>query len=121
MKVLIIEDEADQILVVQTRLEASGFEVISATDGEAGLKRVFEDKPDLILLDLAMPKMRGEEVCRRLKETPESQGIPVVILTASGGRDLDAHCRQIGADAYLRKPYESAALVALVRRFLPDA
>ncbi|MBI3332753.1 MAG: response regulator [Candidatus Omnitrophica bacterium] len=118
-RVLIVEDEADQILMVQARLEASGFEVISAMDGEAGLKRVFEDKPDLVLLDLTMPKMGGWEVCRRLREAPETRGLPVVVLTAAGSQDLEKECRKVGADAWLRKPYESMALVEMVRRFLP--
>jgi len=120
-KILIVEDEPDQIMMLQTRLEASGFEVHSASDGAAGLERVPELKPDLILLDLAIPKVGGLEVCRRLKGDPQTRGIPVVILTASGVREVEKQCKEAGANACMRKPFESQELVATIQKLLLNA
>jgi CheY-like chemotaxis protein len=113
--ILFIEDEPDQILLIQARLEANGFDVVFAMDGEDGLQKAHEDRPALVLLDLVMPKGNGFEVCKRLKQDPETKGIPVVLITAFGGRNLEGRCRAVGADGLLRKPYESADLVAMVK------
>lgn len=117
-KILFIEDEPDQILVIKARLEANGFEVESAMDGEEGLKKVYEIKPDLILLDLIMPKMNGFEVCRRLKSDDATKNIPVLIITAAGMKDLEEQCRINRSDGLIRKPYDSAEFVAKVKKML---
>lgn len=115
-KVLFIDDETDQILVVQTRLEANGFEVVSATDGETGLQIAFDQRPDLVVVDLLIPKMDGLEVCKRLKQAPETQQIPLVLFSASATKDLQEMCEALGIEAFLRKPYETAELVSTVQR-----
>ena len=117
-KILFIEDETDLVLMVRTRLEANGFKMVSAGDGEAGLKMADEEKPDLILLDLQIPKIHGFEVCKRLKQDPKTRGVPVMIFTVSAGPNLEDRCRAVGAEACLRKPFEASHLLATMKELL---
>jgi len=114
-KILVIEDESDQVMMMQTRLEANGFDVISASNGEDGMKKAYSERPDLILLDLIMPKMSGYEVCRRLKSDPEVRNIPVLVITAVVKRDIDRHQIEMCADGVVEKPYDSAEFIQLVQ------
>lgn len=119
-RILLIEDEADQVLMVRTRLEAAGFEVSCAPNGPEGLRRARLERPELVLLDLVVPGMEGLEICRRLTQAPETRQIPVVVFTASSTRDLEQACRDAGAAACMRKPYESSELIARVSALLPE-
>lgn len=119
-KILFIEDEPDQIMMVSMRLEANGYQIISANNGEEGLKLAQKEKPDLVLLDLVMPKMDGSEVCRHLKQDAETKKIPIIIITASGVKNLEEKCLKSGAEDVIRKPFESADLVAKIRALLGD-
>jgi CheY-like chemotaxis protein len=118
IKILFIEDEPDQIMMISLRLEKNGYEVVSAKDGEEGLGKVKAEKPDLILLDVIMPGISGLEVCRRLKKDPVTQSIPVITSTAAGMDDIEAQCLAVGADDCVRKPYASAELLEKIQRFL---
>jgi CheY-like chemotaxis protein len=120
-RILIIEDELDQILMMKMRLEANGYEVFKALDGEDGLEKAREVKPDLIILDLILPKIDGNEVCRRLKENPETKKIPVIIITAYGLSNLKEQCFAHGADDCMRKPYISEELLAKIKSNLAKA
>ena len=115
-KILFVDDEPDQVLLIQTRLEHHGFEVITAEDGETGLRLAVEQKPDLVIVDLLIPRLDGLEICRRLKQDPTTEKIPVALFTASATRDLDELCRTIGFAAYLRKPYDAAELVGMIKK-----
>lgn len=117
-RILFIEDEPDQIMVVQTRLEASDFEVITAALGEEGLRKAREDKPDLILLDLILPDISGFDVCKSLKEDPETKDIPVIIITAFGTPVAEEDALDYGADGFIKKPYDSADLVVKIKELL---
>lgn len=119
-RILFIEDEPDQVMMVTMRLEANNWEVMSAMDGEEGLKKVKEKKPDLILLDLVMPKLDGAQVCRRLKEDPTTKKIPIIVMTASGVKNLEKKCLALGAEDIIRKPYDSLDLVAKVKALLGE-
>ncbi len=119
-KILYVEDEQDQIMMVREFLEAKGYELISADNGEEGLRKAQGEKPDLIFLDHFLPKIKGYEVCRRLKENPETKHIPVIIITASGVKYASDQCRDAGADEYIRKPYELDELIAKVKRRLKE-
>lgn len=119
-KILFIEDEPDQIMLIQTRLESRGFEFISALDGEDGLKKVEKEEPDLILLDVVMPKMDGLEVCRRLKKNPTIAKIPIIMITASGDKNIEQNCLAAGADTCVMKPYNSEDLVAKIKNLLNE-
>lgn len=109
-----MDDESEQVLFIKMRLEANGYEVISASDGEQGLDLVRKSKPDVVLVDLVMPRMDGIEVCRRLKLDPETRQIPLILFTASSIRDLQELCKGFGIEACLRKPYETEELLKTI-------
>lgn len=117
-KILFIEDETDQVMVIQARLEANGYDVVSAADGEEGLKKVYEEKPDLILLDLVIPKLDGFEVCKKIKADPQVSNIPVMIITAVGMKDLDRLCHEMHADDFVKKPYEATDFMQKVKKLI---
>ena len=119
-KILYIEDEQDQIMMIQELLQAKGYEFVSANDGEEGLRKAQKQKPDLILLDHFLPKIKGFEVCRRLKERAETKDIPVIIISASGVKYVDDQCRDVGADDYIKKPYELDELLAKIKMRLKE-
>jgi len=110
-KILFVEDEVDHITMLKTRIEASGYQFSSATDGEAGLRIALEEKPDLILLDIVMPKMNGYEMCYALKNNDEMKNIPIIIVTASGAKDLEQKCIELGVEEIIHKPYDSSYLI----------
>lgn len=117
-RVLIIEDEPAQREVLAYNLEAEGFQVSQAGDGEEGLLLVEEDNPDLILLDWMLPGLSGIEVCRRLKSKSETRGLPVVMLSARSEEVDRVRGLETGADDYMIKPYSLAELMARVRAHL---
>lgn len=119
-KILFIEDEPDQIMMVRLRLEKSGFEVVTAGDGKTGIKKAREEKPDLILLDIVMPGMDGFEVCRRLRGDAATKRIPVIVATAAGIDDLEHICVTAGADDCIRKPYDSQDLLKRINALLKN-
>ena len=109
-RILIVDDTKDILLVVARRLKSWGYEALTAESGEEGLKIIREQKPDLVLLDIMMPKMKGRDVCSRMKEDPETARIPVIFLTALGLADHVRAGLNLGADDYLVKPFEPAEL-----------
>lgn len=116
--ILIVEDNPASLEIMQVRLEASGYRVITATDGEAGLSLAESSLPDLILLDVMMPKMDGLEVCRRLKSNDRLPFMPVVMVTAkTDTKDVIAGL-EAGGDEYLTKPVDHGSLVARVKSML---
>jgi two-component system cell cycle response regulator len=117
-KILFIEDEPDQIMMISLRLQKSDYAVISATDGEQGLKMAAAEKPDLILLDVIMPGMDGFEVARRLRSSPATKNIPIISTTAAGMDDIERQCIAAGASDCVRKPYDSTDLLAKIKRLL---
>lgn len=117
-KILVVDDMADNVDIVRARLEHLGYDVIVAGNGEEALERTRADLPDLVLLDVMMPKLDGIEVVKRLKADATLPFIPVLLLTAkSDPKDIVAGLDS-GADDYLTKPIDNAALVARVRAML---
>ena len=114
-KILVVEDEPSQREVLAYNLEAEGFLVISADDGEDALLLVEEEEPDLILLDWMMPNLSGIEVCRRLKSCNETRAIPIVMVSARSEEMDKVRGLEIGADDYLVKPYSVIELIARLR------
>ena len=116
--ILIVDDDLSGLDILQARLSAQHYDFISATDGEMALAMVKDSQPDLILLDVIMPKIDGIEVCKRVKSDPDLPFIPIIMLTAKDdSRDIVAGL-DAGADEYLTKPYSHSALVARVKSML---
>ena len=114
-RILIVDDEADLVSVLRIGLEIEGFEVIAASDGEEGLRKAREDRPELVVLDLMLPKLDGYRVCRALKFDERYRNLPIVILSARSGEQDRRLAFDMGADAFVSKPYDMAALVKLIR------
>ncbi|MCW5874254.1 MAG: response regulator [Anaerolineales bacterium] len=115
---LVVDDDLDTLKLVGTTLEKQGFIIHAAKDGQEALDKVTEVKPDLILLDVMMPKMDGYEVTRRLRANPQTANIPIILFTAKAQVDDKVAGLEAGADDYLTKPTHPAELVARVRNIL---
>jgi two-component system phosphate regulon response regulator PhoB len=116
--VLLVEDEPAQREMLAYNLEAEGFDVITADNGEDGLILVDENDPDLIVLDWMMPQLSGIEVCRRLKSNSKTCQIPVIMLSARADEVDRVHGLETGADDYVAKPYSVIELMARVKAHL---
>ncbi|NLL37931.1 MAG: response regulator transcription factor [Fretibacterium sp.] len=117
-KILVVDDEKAILDLVTQMLYRHGYEVFTASDGDSGLLAIYDLRPDLVILDLMLPKMDGWEVCRRVKADPEVRGIPILMLTARRDeRDL-VEGLNLGADDYVRKPFSTAELSARVSAVL---
>jgi two-component system phosphate regulon response regulator PhoB len=114
-KVLLVEDEPAQREVIAYNLEAEGFDVVQAGDGEEAMLLVDEEAPDIVILDWMMPKLSGIEVCRRLKMRAETQKLPVIMLSARGEEVDRVRGLETGADDYVIKPFSVIELMARVR------
>lgn len=122
VKVLIVDDDAFLSGIYGTKLELEGFAVATARDGEEGLKAAFVEKPDLILLDVLMPKLDGFEVLKRLKEAPETKNTPVIMLTNLGQKEDVEKGLEAGAVDYLIKAhFVPAEAVAKIKKVLKMA
>ena len=113
--VLVVEDEPAQREVLAYNLEAQGFRVAQADNGEEALLMVLEEVPDLIVLDWMLPNVSGIEVCRRLKSRTETKGVPIIMLSARSEEVDLVRGLETGADDYMVKPYSVAELIARVR------
>ena len=112
-KILIIEDEKDMVTGLKFNLEARDYAVITAFDGEAGYQKALEEMPDLVILDLMLPKLNGYEVCKRLKkEIPE---LPIIMLTAKSQEAEIVTGLELGADDYITKPFSVLELLARIK------
>ncbi len=116
--ILIVDDNPANIDILEARLLANKYDVITATDGEEGLNKARDQKPDLILLDIMMPKIDGLEVCRLLKEDTSLPFIPIIMVTAKADSKDMVAALETGSDDYLTKPIDHAALVARVKSML---
>ncbi len=117
-KILIIDDEEDIAKTVSFRLSSLGYEVIAANNGLEGLEKAQREKPNLILLDVMMPKMDGFEVLRRLKDDPETKYTPVIMLTCRGESGSLFKAQDLGSVDYVIKPFESQELLDLIERYI---
>ncbi len=115
-KILAVDDERHIVRLIQVNLERAGYQVITAFDGPEAVKKVESDKPDLVVLDVMMPKMDGFEVLKRLQANPETRDIPVIMLTAKA-QDADVFRGwSSGVSAYLTKPFNPLELITFVKR-----
>jgi adenylate cyclase len=117
-RILIADDNPDNVEIFRTRLASQGYEIIVAVEGEAALSLVREQTPDLLLLDVMMPKMDGIDVCRHVKADPSLPFMPIIMLTAKASTQDVVTALDAGADEYLTKPVDHGALVARVKSML---
>jgi DNA-binding response OmpR family regulator len=113
--VLVIDDDPDQRRFLERVLQGSGYRVMAAPDGEAGIVAASTQRPDLIILDVMMPRLNGFQTCRRLKSDPATANCPVLILTAKDQPADEFWATEVGADAFLNKPIDLPVLLETVR------
>ncbi|MBL7070533.1 MAG: response regulator [Candidatus Omnitrophica bacterium] len=119
-KILIVEDEAQLVEMIKMRLEASGYEVISAHDGQEGLDKAKKEKLDLIILDLMLPKIDGYKVCRMLKFDEKYKQIPIILFSARAQDEDKKMGEEVGADAYITKPFDPQVLLGKIKELLKE-
>jgi two-component system alkaline phosphatase synthesis response regulator PhoP len=117
-KILVVDDEIYIVHILDFSLGMEGYEVVTALDGEQALEKVKTEKPDLIVLDIMMPKLDGYEVCKSVKSNSATQNIPVILLSAKG-RNVDQKMGfDVGADDYITKPFSPRKLVERINQLL---
>lgn len=119
-KILLVDDERQLVDLVKTRLEVSGYEVICAYDGREALDKAYNEKPDLIILDLMLPKIDGYKVCRMLKFNEKYKNTPIIMFTARIQESDRKLGFEVGADAYIVKPFDAQALLSKIRELLGE-
>ena len=117
-KILIVDDEADVVELIEFNLRSAGYDVVSADDGLAAVKKARESAPDLIVLDLMLPELDGTEVCKQLRRDPVTARIPIIMLTAKAAEIDRVLGLELGADDYVTKPFSPRELVLRIRGLL---
>ncbi len=117
-RILIVEDQAVISNMLKMRLEANNYEVITAGDGQEGLEKAYKENPSLIILDIMLPKMNGYKVCQLLKADPKSQSIPIIISSGRTPQEIQKVGKEVGADAFVSKPFEAEVLLAKMKELL---
>ena len=119
-RILVVEDEPDMVGMIKMRLEAAGYETKEALDGQEGLALAREEEPDLIILDLMLPKLDGYKLCRMLKFDEKYRHIPIIMFTAKAQEADIKLGKEVGVNAYVTKPFESQVLLSKIKELLPD-
>lgn len=117
-KILIVDDEKDLVEIIRLGLEPLGYEVFEAYDGQEGLEKARQLRPDIIILDLMLPKIDGYQVCRMLKFDINYKQIPVILLTARASKKDIAMGTEAGADAFITKPFKHEVLKEKIEELL---
>ena len=117
-KILIADDEQNIVISLEFLMKREGFEVLVASDGDEAVRRIRSEQPDLVLLDVMMPKKSGFEVCQEIKADPAMGAVRILMLTAKGRDTEVAKGLALGADAYMTKPFSTKELVDKVRSLL---
>lgn len=119
-KILVVDDENDYHKLLKIILKPEGYSVISAYDGQEGIEKIYKEKPDLVILDINMPKMSGWEVCNEIRKDQQLAYIPILMLTVRSKQEEQIRGLQIGSDDYMTKPFNPDRLVtrvnAIIRR-----
>lgn len=117
-RILIVEDEESLLKLESILLSSKGYSVTGVMDGNSALEEITANRPDLVVLDIMLPELDGFEVCKRVKENPATRNIPVVMLTAKKNSQDQARGMQVGADAYITKPFKSAQVIDVIESLL---
>lgn len=113
-KILVVEDEESLLMLERILLSSKGYSVTGVMDGKSAIEEIAANRPDLVILDIMLPEMDGFEVCRQIKDNPETNAIPVVMLTAKKSNQDVTRGMQVGADAYITKPFKSAKVIEVI-------
>lgn len=119
-RILVVDDESDLVVMISTALKHKGYEVITASDGQEGLDKAKTEKPDLIVLDLMLPRINGYKVCGLLKKDTRYAKIPIILLTAKANAEDIELGKKVGADAYVTKPYERETLLSKIEELIKE-
>jgi DNA-binding response OmpR family regulator len=119
-KILIVDDEPNIVMSLEFLLRREGFDVAVAADGDEVAAQMSANRPDLVLLDVMMPRKNGYDVCREIRANPSCDGVKVVMLTAKGRDTEVSKGMALGADAYVTKPFSTKELAAMVHQLLGD-
>ena len=119
-RILVVDDEQDLVVMISKALRYQGYEVITANDGQEGLEKAKTEKPDLIVLDLMLPRINGYKVCGLLKKDTRYAKIPVILFTAKANAEDIELGKKVGADAYITKPYERDALLSKIEELIKE-
>lgn len=117
-RVLIVDDEAVNLELVEALIATEGYQILQATDGQMAVKMVQEGRPDIVIMDIVMPRMNGIEACRKIKTNPLSYAIPVIIVTALNSQEDRIKAIQAGADDFVSKPFDRFELTARLKSLL---
>jgi DNA-binding response OmpR family regulator len=120
-RILLVDDEVQLVEMVKLRLEANDYDVITAYDGQEALDKARGEKPDLIILDLMLPKVDGYKVCRMLKFDEKYKSIPIILFTARAQESDEKMGFEVGADAYIIKPFEPQILLGKIKELIKGA
>ncbi|HRF63520.1 MAG TPA: response regulator [Candidatus Competibacter sp.] len=120
-KILVVDDEPNIVLSLEFLMKQAGFQVRTASDGEAALAAVTADTPDLVLLDVMMPRKNGYEVCQAIRANPDWKAVRIIMLTAKGREVEREKGLALGADDYITKPFSTQEVVERVRELLAEA
>ena len=119
-KILVVEDEPDIMRIITHALTASGYQVIHAYGGDDAIRKAKAQMPDLVLTDLAMPKVSGVEVIESIKKDPETQHIPILAVTAHMWDGIAQSAGQVGVTGFISKPFNMKQLLLAVQKYLPN-
>lgn len=119
-RILVVDDETELVKAIQIRLEQAGYEALVAYDGMEALDKAHKEKPDLIILDLMLPKMDGYKVCAMLKRDGRYMKIPIIMLTARAQETDEKLGLELGADAYITKPFQHEVVLAKIKELLKE-
>lgn len=120
-KILAVDDENDVLLIIKTALISEGYDVTTATSGPDAISKASENVPDLIVLDMMMPEMSGFDTLRRLREIPNTQKVPVIMLTGISDKGKIREALDLGIDYYIVKPFEFHDLISKVKLAISDS
>jgi two-component system cell cycle response regulator DivK len=118
--VLYVEDNEYNLKIVRQLLSRTSYRLIEAVDGQLGVETALRELPDLILMDIQLPKLSGLEATRRLRADPKTAAIPIIVITSFALSGDDQKAKDAGASAYLAKPYSPRELLQMIRKFVPE-
>jgi two-component system, OmpR family, alkaline phosphatase synthesis response regulator PhoP len=120
-KILVVDDHKEMVDLIEDSFRLRGYQVVGASNGQEALAKVYQEKPDLVLLDVMMPLIDGYEICQTLKSNEETKNIPVILITVKGNESDIERGFEVRADGYVVKPFEPSELTEFAEKFLKQS